>query len=358
MATRDGRGYPAVSRGWPLLPSEGNAMSQFATLPLQRFPVAETSDLDRARKATAQAYKDAHIETARPGGRLAMRLHATRLARLGLSAIRFGTTVDIDPGANEDFYVEHFVLRGRTEVEQDGNQISCARGRGVVVSPRRRLKLRVGGDCVLVGVKIDQQVVEDSLWELTGTHPTAPPRFEADVDLRSGQGAARHRLVRLLMDELERPDGLTASPLAAESLEQAYLASLLTAQPHSQLELFSARGLASCPEHVRRTEEYIRAHAHEPLTVKTLVSVAGVGPSTLYQAFKTHRGYTPMTFMRESRLERVRQDLLRPDAATTVTGRALHWGWLHLGRFSADYRRRFGELPSETLRRARRARGL
>jgi AraC family transcriptional regulator, ethanolamine operon transcriptional activator len=34
---------------------------------------------------------------------------------------------------------------------------------------------------------------------------------------------------------------------------------------------------------------------------------------------------------------------------------AHRWGFKHLGRFSATYRRTYGELPSDTLRRARGA---
>jgi AraC family ethanolamine operon transcriptional activator len=32
---------------------------------------------------------------------------------------------------------------------------------------------------------------------------------------------------------------------------------------------------------------------------------------------------------------------------------AARWGFWHFSQFSADYRRMFGELPSETLRGAR-----
>ena len=42
-----------------------------------------------------------------------------------------------------------------------------------------------------------------------------------------------------------------------------------------------------------------------------------------------------------------------PTAPTTVTRAALASGFSQLGRFAVEYRRVFGERPSETLRRAR-----
>ncbi len=51
-------------------------------------------------------------------------------------------------------------------------------------------------------------------------------------------------------------------------------------------------------------------------------------------------------------MERARQALLGPEPASSVTGIALDWGFAHLGRFSVEYRERFGECPSQTLRRA------
>jgi len=36
-----------------------------------------------------------------------------------------------------------------------------------------------------------------------------------------------------------------------------------------------------------------------------------------------------------------------------VTDVALDWGFLHFGWFSQDYRRLFGETPSQTLHRGR-----
>jgi AraC-like DNA-binding protein len=362
MAALGSNAYPDLPELLAAASGGGGAepipMADSTGLPLARFLVEETGDLDRAQAALARAYRDHILEVARPGGRLAMCLHVARLGRIAISAMRFGSAVDIDPGANEDFYVEHFVLAGRTEIALDGQGWSCRRGKGVVISPQQRVTLRVDADCILVGIRVDRPVMKDWLQQATGRRASAPLRFEPEVDLRSGPGAGRHRLLRFLMDELERRGGLTESSLAVAGLEQAYLASLLGGQPHDQHEPLTAGGPSASLRHVRRAEEYIRAHVHEPLTVKTLVSIAGVGSSALYEAFKRHRGTTPMAFLRDARLERVRRDLLHPDASTSVTYQATRWGFLHLGRFSADYRRRFGEKPSETLRRARREQPL
>ena len=54
------------------------------------------------------------------------------------------------------------------------------------------------------------------------------------------------------------------------------------------------------------------------------------------------------------RLSRARQQLLVPNDATSVTSVAVAHGFSQLGRFAAQYRQQFGELPSETLAAARR----
>jgi AraC-like DNA-binding protein len=58
-----------------------------------------------------------------------------------------------------------------------------------------------------------------------------------------------------------------------------------------------------------------------------------------------------MNFLRQVRLAGVRSDLEQGGAPGVVAEAALRWGFNHLSRFAADYRRSFGESPSDTLRR-------
>jgi AraC-like DNA-binding protein len=91
----------------------------------------------------------------------------------------------------------------------------------------------------------------------------------------------------------------------------------------------------------------------EPIELDTLAAVAGVRPRTLEAHFKAYLGTTPLGWVRRMRLARARQQLLAGDEQASVTGIALANGFGELGRFAAQYRRQFGELPSQTLRAAR-----
>jgi len=72
---------------------------------------------------------------------------------------------------------------------------------------------------------------------------------------------------------------------------------------------------------------------------------------TLHAAFQQQFGESPMSYLRRVRLDRVRSELVRSDPATVrVTEVAMRWGFFHRSRFAQQYRDRFGELPSATLR--------
>jgi AraC-like DNA-binding protein len=56
-----------------------------------------------------------------------------------------------------------------------------------------------------------------------------------------------------------------------------------------------------------------------------------------------------MAYVRNARLDSIRGELRSSDETVGVI--AYRWGITHLGRFAADYRGRFHELPSETVAR-------
>jgi AraC-like DNA-binding protein len=110
------------------------------------------------------------------------------------------------------------------------------------------------------------------------------------------------------------------------------------------------------PRDVVRVLEWSRTHLDAPLRLDALAGIAGVPPRTLEAHFERFLGTSPLAWLRQERLTQARRALLAGDGRETVGAVALRCGFPQLGRFAARYLSRFGELPSETLRRIRRAR--
>ncbi len=104
----------------------------------------------------------------------------------------------------------------------------------------------------------------------------------------------------------------------------------------------------------RRAEEMIREGLQDDLSISRCASQLGTTLRTLELGFQDLYGTSLRAYRHALRLNAVRHDLLRPDGEDSVGTVAVRWGLLHLGRFSTDYRRMFGESPSETRRAARR----
>jgi AraC family ethanolamine operon transcriptional activator len=88
------------------------------------------------------------------------------------------------------------------------------------------------------------------------------------------------------------------------------------------------------------------------MVVSEAATQLGVPERTLRAAFQSCYGLSPVKYLRILSLHQARQLLLAscPDQ-NSVTQIALRVGIWELGRFARDYRKLFGELPSETLRK-------
>lgn len=102
---------------------------------------------------------------------------------------------------------------------------------------------------------------------------------------------------------------------------------------------------------VRKAVEFLHEHAGGPLTVTDIAQAADLSVRALQESFQRTLDRTPMNYLREVRLRQVRADLLAAEPGTaSVAEIASRWGFSHMGRFSGEYLRRFGEYPRRTLR--------
>ena len=112
---------------------------------------------------------------------------------------------------------------------------------------------------------------------------------------------------------------------------------------------------AALPPASQRVQGLLNGRLHEPWSVFRLAWTLGLSSRTLHRLVLREFGVAPMQLVRQARLAEARAMLEAARPGATVTRVAHDCGLVHLGRFSQEYARHFGESPSETLRRARRS---
>jgi transcriptional regulator GlxA family with amidase domain len=118
-------------------------------------------------------------------------------------------------------------------------------------------------------------------------------------------------------------------------------------------ETSSTQKSKPCRDLVEQAENLALVDVDEPLHISALCRALAVSERTLRKAFHKVRGLPPCRHLRMLRLSRARRALLSADCKlTTVTEIATCFGFVELGRFSVEYRKIFGESPSQTLCRA------
>ena len=95
---------------------------------------------------------------------------------------------------------------------------------------------------------------------------------------------------------------------------------------------------------------FIEDHPTQPVSVRDVRAASGVSLRTLEYAFRERLGITPKGYITAVRLNAARRALAGAPPSMTIGEIANHWGFWHMGGFAADYRKMFGELPSETRR--------
>jgi len=249
------------------------------------------------------------------------------------------------------FFLLEVPLSGACETVYGRDHEYTKPGTLIMAGPNRTFSSHWNDHCSKLLIKIDSLALEKQLGVILGSSPGKTLEFDLEHPISPGPAASLWRNLRLLIGELEDPASLLNTvPGAGRETEERLLWTLLHVLPNNYSAELALEHPVRSKNFLERVEEYIAAHCAEPLTLADLAEVAGVSGRTLLAGFRRHRGISPMWLLKTSRLDRARSELLTADPdSVSVTAVALEWGFQHLGRFSVEYKRRFGESPSATL---------
>ncbi|MAF04024.1 AraC family transcriptional regulator [Herbaspirillum huttiense] len=306
-----------------------------------------SSDLDEVRSMVGRVMKPHRLDLTGQGERLDARMHYTSLGDLSVSRLRYGSAVQIEPGSLDSFFLVQMPLYGMARIESGAQHIDSSAELASVLSPQEatRMTWMAGTDQLML--RLSRSLVERTLVGYLGHPLNEPLRFE--LGFRWRECAPWQCMLSYLIDCTLQHHDLAMHKIVVSQIEQLAASILVTSHRHNHCEDAPARRSTILPRHVRRAQDFLEAHAHEPVTAEQLAQAAGVSVRSLYAGFKDFLGVSPMQYLRDLRMERARAELMSGDS-NHVAGVALRWGFAHMGRFSNEYKQRYGESPSKTLR--------
>jgi AraC-like DNA-binding protein len=320
---------------------------------LSRSPVIWTGDPEEMRYALFTVYGAIGFEVPDPDNFEGV-ANYLRLSDVSLGFCGYGTkTVVKFPEA--DFARLQIGLKGKAGVILGNTTtIPVSRQQPGITPPGQPTTIIFEPGFEQLILRIKAAALENTLTTLLG----AKPRTTLVLDPTAPPREPSAQLLRELTMFLAKQLNATAARLPRQmlqELEQALIVTFLSAHRHNFTNVLESPAKEPAPLVVRLAEEYIEANWADAITIEELAAQTSTSIRSLYTAFRKSRGYTPMAFAKAVRLRRAKKMLQEADQRTSVSAIAFKCGFGNLGHFASDFRKMFGELPSEILERTRRA---
>lgn len=329
------------------VPYESDAVTRLASKRL-----FSSDDLDETRSNVGRIFKphDLHVYGTRQ--KLDARMDHLAIGQVSINRLRYGANVSIEPECLDDFLLVQMPLAGQAHIRCGAQRILSTPKKASVITPSHPLQMRWQQHNDQLIVRIERKALEDACSAQLGHALPHPLEYQLGMDTHRQYGLAWRQLVDFLANSAFIK-GAASNALVATQIEQLLIGTLLSNHPHNYTEALGKPAAKPPRRYVKHAEDYIRAHCKQSITLETLATHVNISARSLHYGFKEHFGIGPMAFLKQVRLQGVRQALLEARSNGTnpsISQLALDWGFAHLGRFSQDYRKQFHETPSQTLK--------
>jgi AraC-like DNA-binding protein len=341
----DGRLPIAAARGCLALTDARS--SDTGRLAVQRL---SARDVETVTSALSEVYSEVTVVRRRSSRSLRMEVVTCTLPNITCGRLRISSSTVRTP--SYPHIAVCLPITGETVITSHSSSASVGGHAAAVVPSGGPVAVDyLTDDCAIETLVFEQTAVEAELARMLGAPLTRPLKFDSQLSLSAASPWSR--TLSLLHSELSDPDGLAAVPAMSTRLGHLMMAGLLVSQPHNHSEDLAKPKAVLASKPIRKALEFIEDRPAEIETVADIASMVGLSVRALDDGFRRFVGTPPMTYLRNLRITRAHEELMAADPfSTTATAVARKWGFGHYGRFAADYRRRFGHKPSETLRRA------
>jgi AraC-like DNA-binding protein len=326
----------------------------FLTGWLDKYPLLRRSDdVDRVRSQVGEVFVPHNLNVVGKDHQFHADLNHLQLEHVSLNTLRYGSGVDIQCDPFETFLLLMLPMTGAMEATVEAGKVLATTTSAAIINPTDPLAMSWSSACNQLIIRINKELIDRTCATLLGHPLKQNVRFASSLDMSSGFEMYQS-LIHLLASNPFVSESARNFPIITKQLEQLLVSSLLLNHQNQYSEELRTPEKIVTPQYIRKAEEFMREKASETITLQDVANHVGISLKTLHNGFQKYRNNSPKNFLKNLRLDLVNQDLTTArleKSTTTVTDVALKWGFLHLSHFSESYYAKFGEHPSETLKR-------
>ncbi len=315
---------------------------------LSNYEVCRSNDLEEVRLSAAEILCENELKLSNANKSVDASIFYRKLGGIGVGRISYGAEVTISPVVFEDFLLIQMPIRGVEKITLGNDKVLSSPKVFGFINPNVKSVMNHESDTEKLIIRVDKKLIEKNCQQILNLTLNKDIKFDSSMLSETKVGSQWMSMVGWIFDFISREEDL--SPIMVSQFENMLVNMLLTNQHNNYSSVIHNDSVSIAPYFVKRVEHYIQDNAHKPIAINDMAEYAGVSSRALFTGFRKYRNTTPMRHLKEVRLQYVHEDLKRAcvgqDKVITI---AYNWGFSHLGHFSTDYKRRFGETPYETL---------
>lgn len=314
-----------------------------------------SSDLDETQHYIGQALKPHALTLLDHRQPLNVKVGRTDFGRMSFMYIHHGADVHIYPGKLETLFLFQVPIHAtRQEVRVGSSIINVSPGIAYMVSPTLELELKMSRHCDNAVLAIERGRLEEHLEQQLQRRLNKPLEFKPKIELKHRQCQELVALMSHMTRQLNMPTSSLRHGMIQPQAESLLMSTMLVNLEHNYRDELLCEAAAPKPYYIKRAQAYIQENAHKPLTPEDVAQEACISVRSIYAGFQAFLHCTPMAYIKGVKLDKIRDELARASSQeTSVAQVANKYGISSLGNFAAGYRRRFGELPRDTLLKKR-----
>ena len=272
---------------------------------------------------------------------------------------------EVDIRAVHTFHMQLSLMRYHAAIMIDGGYpdgaviFSCIKTNGliheknrtyrnddmIILNDNKYFDLIVSEPCYIFTLAIEKEILERE-FESFFNIPFIKVYKEQDIYLDLKQSEIYYSLFNEQMEVLKERSPENTSREEYAALETEILKKLFSCF------LFRPKEINYLPRYIRNGRALLEKNINATYTIADMVEDLHVSKRTIQHGFKHYLGFTPKEYQQYIRLNGIRDTILNvKDPHITLSEIAVNYNYFHLGHFSTEYKKFFGESPSETLRK-------